>query len=204
MIKWIFFDVGSTLVDETEAYDHRARDMVAGTGIAFEAFHKMRIALAREGFDGNSAAIRYFGLEKTPWHSEDEIPFSDAHGTLEALCCKGYKLGIIANQNPGLEKRLENWGLRQYFDVIASSAEIGCSKPEQEIFERAFKLAGCTAQESVMVGDRLDNDILPAKSLGMKTVWVRNGLAKYQNADLGKGVADHQINALSEMLRLDL
>ena len=51
-----------------------------------------------------------------------------------------------------------------------------------------------------MVGDRLDNDIIPAKSLGMKTVWVKNGLAKYQDADLGKGVADHQISSLSELL----
>lgn len=200
MIKWIFFDVGSTLVDETEAYNHRVQDMIAGTGITFEEFDTMRIALACQGFDGNSAAIEYFGLKKTPWHSEDEIPFSDAQTTLAALSRKGYKLGIIANQNPGLEKRLENWGLRQYFEVIAASAETGSAKPDKEIFESAFKLAGCTAQESVMVGDRLDNDIIPAKSVGMKTVWVKNGLAKYQNADLGKGVADHQISLLSELL----
>ena len=200
MIKWIFLDVGSTLVDETDAYDHRVRDMITGSGIAFEDFEDMRIVLARQGLDGNSAAIKYFGLEKTPWHSEDEIPFSDARSTLETLCCKGYKLGIIANQNPGLEKRLENWGLRQYFEVIAASAEIGYAKPDKEIFESAFKLARCTSQESVMVGDRLDNDIIPAKSVGMKTVWVKNGLAKYQNANLGKGVADYQISSLSELL----
>ena len=200
MIKWVFFDVGSTLVDETDAYDHRVRDMIAGTGITFEEFDNMRIALSHQGFDGNSAAIEYFGLAKTPWHSEDEIPFSDAQSTLETLCRKGYKLGIIANQNPGLEKRLEDWGLRQYFEVIASSAEIGCAKPDQEIFECAFKLAGCTARQSIMVGDRLDNDILPAKAVGMKTVWVKNGLAKYQNADLGNDVADHQIRSLSELL----
>lgn len=202
MINWIFFDVGSTLVDETYAYDHRVRDMVAGTGITFEEFDGMRIVLARQGLDGNSAAIKYFGLEKTPWHSEDELPFSDAQSALENLCRRGYKLGIIANQNPGLEKRLENWGLRHYFEVIAASAEIGYAKPDKEIFEWAFKLAGCTAQESVMVGDRLDNDIIPAKAVGMKMVWVKNGLAKYQDADLGKGVADHQISSLSELLRI--
>ena len=200
MIKWIFFDVGSTLVDETHAYNHRVRDMIAGTDITFQEFDKVRIALARQGFDGNSEAIKYFKLEKTPWPSEDEIPFSDAQTTLAALSRKGYKLGIIANQNPGLEKRLENWGLRQYFEVIAASAEIGYAKPDKEIFERAFKLAGCNAQESVMVGDRLDNDIIPAKSVGMKTVWIKNGLAKYQAADLGKGVADYQIRSLSELL----
>ena len=38
MIKRIFFDVGSTLVDETEAYDRRVREMIAGTNITFKEF----------------------------------------------------------------------------------------------------------------------------------------------------------------------
>lgn len=198
--KWIFFDVGSTLVDETEAYDHRVREMLAGTNITFKEFDDVRIALTQQGLDGNSAAIKHFGLTKTPWHSEDEIPYSDAHSTLAALVDKRYKLGIIANQKLGTEERLESWGLRQYFDVIAASAEIGYSKPDKEIFEKAFELAGCTAEERVMVGDRLDNDIIPAKAIGMKTVWVKNGLAQYQGAELGEEVADYQIGSLSELL----
>ena len=200
MVKWFFFDIGSTLVDEAEAYDHRAREMITGTNITFQEFDDMRIALARQGFDGNSAAVKHFGLTKTPWHSEDEAPYSDAQSTLEALRSKGYNLGIIANQKLGTAERLENWGLRQYFDVIAASAELGCAKPDKEIFEKALELAGCAAQESVMIGDRLDNDIIPAKAVGMKTVWVRNGLAKYQDTGLGESVADYQIGSLSELL----
>ena len=202
MIKWIFFDVGSTLVDETEAYDHRVREMIAGTNITFKEFDDVRIALARQGLDGNSATIKHFGLTKTPWHSEDEVPYSDAQSTLAALVDKGYKLGIIANQKLGTEERLESWGLRQYFEVIAASAEIGYAKPDKEIFVKALELAKCTAVESVMVGDRLDNDINPAKAIGMKTVWVKNGLAQYQGAELGEGVADYQIGSLSELLRI--
>lgn len=199
MVKWIFFDIGSTLVDESEAYDHRVRDMIADTNITFKEFDNVRIALAQQGLDGNSAAIKYFGLMKTPWHSEDEVLYSDAHSTLATLCDNGYKLGIIANQNFGTAERLTSWGLRQYFDVIVASAEIGYAKPGKEIFERAFALAGCTAVESVMVGDRLNNDIIPAKALGMKTVWLKNGLAKYQGAELGENVADYQIYSLSEL-----
>lgn len=200
MVKWIFFDVGSTLVDETEAYDHRVREMIAGTNITFKEFDDARIALAQRGLDGNSAAIKHFGLTKTPWHSEDEVPYSDAQSTLVALRDKGYKLGIIANQKLGTAERLEYWGLRQYLNVIATSAEIGYAKPDKEIFEKAFDLAECTAEESVMVGDRLDNDIITAKAIGMKTVWVKNSLAKYQSAELGEGVADYQIGSLSELL----
>ena len=202
MIKWIFFDVGSTLVDETEAYDHRAREMIGETSITFKDFDDARIALAKQGLDGNSAAIKHFGLTKTPWHSEDEVPYPDTHSILAALIDKGYRLGIIANQKLGTAERLEFWGLHQYFDVIAASAEIGYAKPDKEIFEKAFELAGCTAVESIMVGDRLDNDIIPAKVIGMKTVWVKNGLAQYQSAELGEGVADYQVNSLSEILSI--
>lgn len=202
MINWIFFDVGSTLVDETEAYDHRVREMIAGTNITFKEFDDVRIALAMQGLDGNSAAIKHFRLTKTPWHSEDEVPYADVHSTLSALANKGYKLGIIANQKFGTAKRLESWGLYQYFNVIAASAELGYSKPDKGIFEKAFALAGCTAEESVMVGDRLDNDIIPAKAIGMKTVWVKNGLAQYQGAELANGVADYQISSLTELLRI--
>lgn len=202
MVKWMFFDVGSTLVDETEAYDHRVREMIASTNITFKEFDDARIALARQGLDGNSAAIKHFGLTKTPWHPEDEVPYSDAHSTLAALIDKGYKLGIIANQKLGTAERLESWNLHQYFDVIAASAEIGYAKPDKEIFEKAFELAKCTVAESIMVGNRLDNDIIPAKVIGMKTIWVKNGLAQYQCAELGEGVADYQIDSLSELLVL--
>lgn len=198
-VRWIFFDIGSTLVDETEAYNHRAKEMLKGTNITFDAFDSKRIELAKEGFDGNSEAIKYFGLEKTPWHSEDETPYSDAEKTLAALKGQGYSLGIIANQVAKAEERLEAFGLIKYFDVLATSAELGVAKPDKAIFEKALEMAGCKAESSVMVGDRLDNDIRPAKALGMKTVWIRQGLASYQHTDLGKNTADRIVNTLSEL-----
>lgn len=201
-IKWIFFDVGSTLVDETEAYDHRVREMIADTNVTFQEFDGIRVSLARQGLDGNSAAIKHFGLIKTPWHAEDEVPYPDTLHTLQQLSNKGYKLGIIANQTAGTSDRLSNWGLRDCFDVVVASAEAGVAKPEKAIFELAFALVGCTPGESMMVGDRLDNDIQPAKALGMKTVWIRQGLAQHQSPSLGHGLADYQIEQLRELLEI--
>ena len=198
-VKWIFFDVGSTLVDETEAYNHRAREMLEGTNISFSAFDSKRIELAKLGFDGNSEAIKFFGLKKTPRHSEDEIPFDDALETLEYLKRKGFHLGIIANQSIGTTQRLAAWGLLKHFDVVGASAELGVAKPNRLIFEKAFEMAGCLPYESVMVGDRLDNDMIPAKSIGMKTVWIRKGLSTYQDPKLGKNYADWVIDDLGEL-----
>lgn len=198
-VSWIFFDIGSTLVDESAAYDRRAREMLKGKDITFEDFDAKRIEFAKLGFDGNLQAIKFFGLQKTPWHSEDEVPFDDAAEILEYLKRCGYRLGVIANQPPGASERLGNWGLLKYFEIAASSAELGVSKPDKEIFEKALSMAACEPADAVMAGDRLDNDIIPAKSLGMRTVWVRKGLSMYQSHDLSQGKADHIVNNLSEL-----
>ena len=50
-----------------------------------------------------------------------------------------------------------------------------------------------------MVGDRLDNDIFPANKIGMKTIWIRNGLAKHQSIYLSNSWATLIISNLTEM-----
>ncbi len=200
--KWIFFDVGSTLVDETEAYHHRIQEMIKGTELSFDTVDKKRIEFARLGFDGNSEIIRFFNLKKTPWHPEDELLFDDALDILNYLEEKGYKLGIIANQPKDFRQRLDSWELSKFFDVIAVSEEMGVSKPNKELFEIALSFANSQPNDSIMVGDRLDNDIIPAKSIGMKTIWIRTGLSKYQNTNLGENVADWTIDKLSDIKKL--
>ena len=201
-IRWIFFDIGSTLVDEEEAYKHRIRDMIEGTSVTFEQFSEKRVQYAKEGYNGDQKAIEFFDLNKTPWHSEDEVPFDDCEETLRTLCDKGYQLGIIANQNPGARDRLDAWGLGRYFSVIASSAELGISKPDKEIFRLALAMADCRPENAVMVGDRLDNDIRPAKELGMKTVQIRKGLAIYMKPSCEAEVPDFTVDSLSEIISI--
>ena len=199
-IRWLFFDVGSTLVDETEAYNHRIREMIQGTAVTFEEFDYMRAQFARQGFNGDAETAKYFGLSKTPWHSEDETPYAGAEATLAELKKRGYCIGIIANQTSGVSDRLKNWGLLKYMDVIAASAELGVSKPDKEIFERALEMADCKPAEAVMIGDRLDNDIVPANATGMATVWIKKGLAVYQNPNQFPCVPDFTVETLSELL----
>ena len=196
---WIFFDVGSTLVDETEAYNHRIREVIAGTDITFEQFNEKRIYFSKQNLKGDLEAMKYFGLNKTPWHKEDEVPYQDADEILQYLRGKGYKIGVIANQSLGTAKRLEGWGLLKYIDVVAASAELGVAKPDSEIFLRALEMAGCKAREAVMIGDRLDNDICPAKKLGMKAIWIRQGFAIYQDVKKAEYQPDYVVDGLVEL-----
>ena len=200
--KWLFFDIGSTLVDETEAYNHRIQEMIQITAVSFEEFDCMRIHFAKQGLNGDSEAINHFGLQKTPWHSEDEIPYSDAAETLKALKLRGYCIGIIANQAIGSSARLDAWGLLEYIDAVAASAELGVSKPDKAIFERALDMAGCSPSEAAMIGDRLDNDIIPAAELGMVTVWIPNGLSIYREPSEFRCKPDFIVNNLSGLLSI--
>ena len=201
-IKWVFFDLGSTLVDETEADLHRIREMIAGTSITIEAYCEKRLDMIRQGHPGDRAAIAFFGLTKTPWHSEDEKPYSDAVSVADTLKNRGFKLGVIANQTPGARQRLEKWGLLPYFEVIAASAELGIAKPDPAIFRRALKQADCAPQNAVMVGDRLDNDIAPANRLGLHTVRLLRGLGAYHVPQSADEIPEYTIQSFSELLAL--
>ena len=201
-IQWIFFDLGSTLIDETQADLRRIREMTAGTNVSVEAYCEKRLELIRRGLPGDQAAIAFFGLTKTPWPSEEEVPYSDTAAVLTELKRRGKKLGVIANQNPGTEQRLANWGLLSHFDVIAASAELGVAKPNPAIFRWALTQAGCTAQNACMVGDRLDNDIAPANRLGMHTVRILRGFGAYYSPQSDDERPEYTVQTLAELLQL--
>lgn len=135
---WIFFDVGTTLVDEERAYNHRVYDMIKDTNITFDEFDKK-----------------------------------------------------------GLENRLAEFGILKYFDPVIASEEIGVSKPSKEIFEMAVAKVNFKPLECIMIGDRLDNDIIPAKQIGMKTIWMKQGLVRNQDKSLAEDCADWIVNSFS-------
>lgn len=199
-IKWIFFDVGSTLVDETECYEKRYAEAVENTDITYGEFENKVIEFAKQNLKGDHEAVKYYNLSLPKWHKGLEFLYPEAKSVLEKLKEKGYKLGIIANQSLGTKERLRSWGILKYFDVVAASAEEGIAKPDLRIFEIALGKAGCKPQNAVMIGDRIDNDITPANKIGMKTVWIRQGFAKYSTPTEEYEEADFVISNLNEIL----
>lgn len=201
-VKWIFFDIGSTLIDESECYKLRCCEAVAGTTISAEDFWEKTIEFSKQNLKGDHEAAKYYGIELPLWHKDAEKPYVHTKSVLKQLSVKGYHLGVIANQSPGTKERLSNWGLLEYFDIVLASAEEGISKPDIEIFHRALTAAKCLPDNAVMVGDRLDNDIAPAKKVGMKTVWIKQGLGGLASAAYKMEQADYIIENLSELLEL--
>ena len=116
---------------------------------------------------GASVEARHGGFS-----GEDLYP--DALRALESLRGAGYRLAIIANQPARRHHQLQALGVKA--DVMAMSEELGVAKPDQAFFRRALELMGSPAPSDVAyVGDRVDNDVLPAAVAGMRSVWIRRG-----------------------------
>ena len=201
-VRWLFFDVGSTLVDESAAYDHRIREMIAGTEVTYEQFQAKREEYARQNLRGDLEAAAFFGLAKTPWRHEDERPYPAAAEVLAALHGRGYHIGVIANQAAGTAERLRAWGLLTHIDLVVASAEEGVAKPDPAIFRIALERAGCEPGEAVMIGDRLDNDVAPAKAVGMRTIWLPQGPAVWQSVRRAAECPDRRVKSLQELLEV--
>ena len=201
-IQWLFFDIGSTLVDETLCYEDRYRRITAGTSVSYEEFHEKVIYYSRLNCKGDHRAAQEYGLTLPKWNSDLESLYPNVNLVLDALKSKGYKLGIIANQAPGTKERLERYGILHFFDVVVASAEEGVSKPDRRIFEIALRRANCLPEEAVMIGDRLDNDISPAKALGMKTVWVMQGLGQYYAVRSEAERPDGTVSSAEQLLEI--
>lgn len=113
-----------------------------------------------------------------------------------------YKIGIIANQLPNLQARLGRFGIDSWIDLVISSADVGLAKPDLAIFELALQQANCLAEGAVMIGDRLDNDILPAKQLGMQTIWIRQGFSHLSHVTNPAEAPDWTVDNLTEILEI--
>lgn len=200
-IKWLFFDLGSTLVDERECIKWRCKYIIENNGLEEQKFMEKVEKCAKKVNFAVAAAADFYGVEIPKWPTELEKLYQDTPNVLKRLAQK-YKLGMIANQSAGTQNRIEKWGIAKYFDVVIASVEAGCAKPDLRIFYMALEQANCLPEEAVMIGDRLDNDIAPAKRIGMKTVWVRQGFAKYQNIDNESERPDYIIDDIADVLKV--
>lgn len=198
-IKRLFFDLGSTLVDETECVKKRCDVIIENNNIDKDEFYTKIKEFAKTDSYAVKTVAQCYGTEIPRWFGELERLYPDTITILDKLS-KKYKLGIIANQIAGTQRRIDNWGIGKYFDVVVASAEAGYAKPDFEIFNVALEQADCKPNETVMIGDRLDNDIIPAKKLGMKTVWVRQGFAKMQYVKSENERPDYIIENIGDIM----
>ena len=192
MIKWIFFDVGNVILNDDPLmafFYHEIYRTINENGNQVTLEH---LLAAREHFlmvehSGRpyvDVALKF--LKREIWSKEEQKIRKVLSENWQTLCplipgivpvienlAKKYNLGIIANQPREAGQVLENHGLLKYFKVFGLSQSVGFTKPDPKFFQWALDEANCEPGEGIMIGDRIDNDIIPALSVGMKTLWLK-------------------------------
>ena len=103
---------------------------------------------------------------------------------LKILRRKGIKIGILTNGNPLIQKnKIKNLKIEKYFDTILFAKKFNIEKPNKKSFYKILKILESDPKKSIFVGDNEDNDIMGAKSIGMKTLWINHKKVKANNSD---------------------
>jgi HAD superfamily hydrolase (TIGR01549 family) len=209
VISAVAFDIGETLIDETRIWSRWADRLgiprltfigVLGGVAAQGRSHREVFEFFRPGFD--------LQLELERWRADDpdglrsgfdgDDLYADVRPTFSRLGEMGKRVVIAGNQPSAARESLE--ALELGADAILVSAEVGVEKPSPGFFEKVSEAVGVKAGDILYVGDRVDNDVLPAKASGMQTALIRRGPWGYLQAEWPQAAqADAIIDSLSEI-----
>jgi HAD superfamily hydrolase (TIGR01509 family) len=205
VIDAVVFDVGETLVDETRQHGQWA-DWLGVPRHTFSAVFGAMVATGREFRD----ALRYFKPDfdlpterrrRAEAGLVDEFTeadlYPDTRASLAALRDQGLWVGIAGNQPASAEDLLRAMDLPA--DLIATSAGWGVSKPDPKFFARVIAAVPFPPDQIAYVGDRVDNDMKPARAAGLRTIYLRRGPWGFiwaRHPDLAAS-ADWQVTSLA-------
>jgi HAD superfamily hydrolase (TIGR01549 family) len=224
-IEWIFIDVGGPIVDDGRWVAYLERAMAArlrelGYDVTDEEVAVCRdeavksrvvrptVAVLARFVGDEDAAVEVFRSIYERLRGEPDETFIELNalreGAAEGLAqlAEKYKLATVTNNINEVARLLDRVGVGKYFDFHWISEAAGCAKPEPEFFLGALGRAGCEPGAALMAGDRLDNDIGPAKRLGMRTARVGGDYFAWQEPADGSEIPDVEAENLLELARL--
>jgi HAD superfamily hydrolase (TIGR01509 family) len=109
-----------------------------------------------------------------------EMAIKPMPGALEVLSAlkPRYRLGVVSNTvgsgDAELDEALERAGIRRLIDMLVTSRDFGRAKPDPAIFAEGARRLGVPLDTTLMVGDKLDTDVLGALNAGIPGVWLRH------------------------------
>jgi FMN phosphatase YigB (HAD superfamily) len=206
-LRAVFLDVGETILDETRMWAAWADWLgvpvltffaLLGVVIERRQHHRQVFHTLRPGMDFEAERQKMVAAGGLPELGPGDL-YPDAAPCLEALRTAGLRVGLVGNQPAAIEDVLRELGLRA--DVIASSETWGVEKPDPAFFAQVVESAGVPPGEVCYVGDRVDNDILPAAAAGMITAFLRRGPWGLVHAAWPEAArADIRLDSLDELL----
>jgi HAD superfamily hydrolase (TIGR01509 family) len=198
--RGVFFDFDGTLVEPFVDPFPTYREVLAAHGIALER-PRFDAAWRTLPTETAADAHRYLGKTDEYWRRWDaralaalkvpdprgkivralreacvaprwHRPFPESRSVLEELRDLGYSLHIISNHTEDLLRVLEALDWRDLFGSVSFSQEVGVEKPDPELFELALTRAKLERARTVHVGDSWDRDVVGARRVGLRPVWL--------------------------------
>ncbi len=134
-----------------------------------------------------------------PLYEENLQLYEDVIPCLEDLKKEGYRLGIISNgHSEDQRKKLNKFGIKDYFSTIVISGDIGFAKPNPKIFLESIKILNVDPQDVIYIGDMIEMDIIAANKVGMKAIWINR--AKREVKFDGPSISD--LTNLKEIIEM--
>lgn len=123
----------------------------------------------------HSALHSMYRITQANWFAEN-----DAIPMLETLKSRGFRLGIISNgaDDQNTYTLIDKAQIRSYFEYIISSAAFGKRKPHPGIFNAALEHFQVPAEQTAMVGDTFEADIIGAQQVGINSIWITRRVQK--------------------------
>jgi putative hydrolase of the HAD superfamily len=164
----------------------------------FNSLSMLRRVGTKRGYNLDSSQWRQYAWLWYEPLREIATTESDLKQTLSCLKNLDLKLGIVSNtfvNSDTLDRHLEQLGILDFFEVRLYSYKFTFRKPDMRLFNLAAEKIAVTAQNILFVGDRIDNDIIPALKAGMHPVLK----AAYSNEGRRPPPAVRRISRLSEL-----
>jgi FMN phosphatase YigB (HAD superfamily) len=203
-LEWLFLDIGGPIIDDEVWKMYLDRLLVEAMGEAGIEVAEAEFASARERTKRNKAIRPTVAAISDFTGSEDEAVqiFGDAYERLRANYRRGgdipdflspgardglerlkmnYRLATLSNNISKARYLLDIAGVAGFFEKYFISEEVGTAKPDEAIFKAALLDTGIAPHQGMMVGDRLDNDIVPARRLGLKTALIYAGIDRIKD-----------------------
>lgn len=190
-IKAVIFDLDNTILDRTSTFkaftNHFLQTYFKEHRSTQEMFERI-IALDQDGYKDKTELFSEL-IDELPWNTKPSLADLLEYYKNQYVKCavfmehaqevvlqlrKKYKIGLITNGRTAIQYgKIDQLGIRDYFDVIVVSEEAGLKKPDPGIFQIALNKLQLKAAECIFVGDHPVNDIQGAAKIGMQTIWMK-------------------------------
>ena len=197
MIKGVVFDLDNTLLDFMKMKEFAVKAAIRGmieAGLKVnEDKSYIEINSIYEEFGWENQKVFDVFLEKSIGHVDNKflaagivayrrareanlMAYPNVNKTLMALTKSGIKLGVVSDA-PSREAwmRIYYLNLYHYFDVVITYDDSGETKPSPIPFQLALDGMGLRPEETIMIGDWPERDVVGAQQIGMKTAFARYG-----------------------------